>query len=168
MVVETLTSTITSGNHQNDSINRVVELYGSPSITSNWLFLTFTENSPPIYISCRLWQNSARESFPVPRSHPVGQRKLPPCSVDICSRKVLTKMAKCAHCGKTTSFGRNVPKSMHSTRREFKANLQKVRLEENGRRVHKTLCTKCIKALAKLQSLCQTGKSPCKSPTLIG
>ena len=59
-------------------------------------------------------------------------------------------MAKCAHCGKRTRFGRSVPKSMHATRRTFKANLQKVTLWEQGRRIQKVLCAKCIKTLAKV------------------
>ncbi|HCU80369.1 MAG: 50S ribosomal protein L28 [Chloroflexi bacterium] len=59
-------------------------------------------------------------------------------------------MAKCAHCSKRTRFGRNVPKSMHSTRRTFKANLQKVTVWEGGTPVQKVLCAKCIKTLAKI------------------
>jgi|TARA_B100002003_G_scaffold74930_1_gene69924 large subunit ribosomal protein L28 len=39
---------------------------------------------------------------------------------------------------------------MHSTRRTFKANLQKVTLWEQGQRLQKVLCAKCIKTLAKV------------------
>ncbi|HAJ05377.1 MAG TPA: 50S ribosomal protein L28 [Chloroflexi bacterium] len=59
-------------------------------------------------------------------------------------------MAKCAHCGKRTRFGKNVPKSMHATLRTFKPNLQKVTVWENGKAIHKTLCAKCIKTLSKV------------------
>jgi large subunit ribosomal protein L28 len=59
-------------------------------------------------------------------------------------------MAKCAHCGKTTTFGNNRSHSMKATRRKFKANLQRVRVVEDGQLVRKTLCTKCIKTMAKV------------------
>jgi large subunit ribosomal protein L28 len=39
---------------------------------------------------------------------------------------------------------------MKATRRKFKPNLQKVKVMENGRLVKKTLCTKCIKRLARV------------------
>ena len=59
------------------------------------------------------------------------------------------KMAVCAHCNKKTTFGNNRSFSMKATKRTFKPNLQKVTLYENGKKVKKTLCTKCIKTLAK-------------------
>jgi large subunit ribosomal protein L28 len=58
-------------------------------------------------------------------------------------------MAKCAHCGKTTTFGHNVSFSMRATNRPFRPNLQKVTVIEKGRKVQKTLCAKCIRTLAK-------------------
>lgn len=58
-------------------------------------------------------------------------------------------MAKCDRCGKTTTFGHNRSFSLRATRRAFRPNLQKVTLLENGRLVHKTLCTSCIRTLAK-------------------
>ncbi|HET7010504.1 MAG TPA: 50S ribosomal protein L28 [Anaerolineales bacterium] len=58
-------------------------------------------------------------------------------------------MAKCAHCGKTTTFGHNRSFSMRATRRKFEPNLQRVRVLESGRLVQKTLCAKCIKRLAR-------------------
>jgi large subunit ribosomal protein L28 len=60
-----------------------------------------------------------------------------------------TKMAKCAHCGKTTTFGHSVSFSNRATNRPFRPNLQKVTVIENGRKVQKTLCAKCIRTLAK-------------------
>ncbi len=59
------------------------------------------------------------------------------------------EMAKCAHCGKTTTFGHNISFSHRVTNRPFHPNLQKVTVIENGRKVKKTLCTKCIRTLVK-------------------
>lgn len=58
-------------------------------------------------------------------------------------------MARCNHCGKTTSFGHNRSFSQRATRRTFKPNLQKVALLERGRMVRKTLCARCIRTLSK-------------------
>ncbi|MCJ7694970.1 MAG: 50S ribosomal protein L28 [Anaerolineaceae bacterium] len=58
-------------------------------------------------------------------------------------------MAKCSNCGKATVFGHNRSHSLVATRRKFRPNLQKVTLFENGRKVSKVLCTKCIKTLSK-------------------
>jgi len=59
-------------------------------------------------------------------------------------------MAKCNMCGKHTTFGRNRPWSKKATRRDFRPNLQKVTIIEAGKKVHKTLCTRCIRTLAKV------------------
>ena len=56
---------------------------------------------------------------------------------------------KCAHCGKTTTFGHNRSFSQRATNRPFRPNLQKTIVMENGRKVHKVLCAKCIKSLSK-------------------
>ncbi|MCL4528106.1 MAG: 50S ribosomal protein L28 [Chloroflexi bacterium] len=58
-------------------------------------------------------------------------------------------MAKCANCGKTTTFGHNRSFSMRATNRNYKPNLQKVTIMKNGRKVKQVLCAKCIKALGK-------------------
>ncbi len=58
-------------------------------------------------------------------------------------------MAKCSHCGKTTTFGHNRSFSQRATNRKFRPNLQKVSVIENGRKVQKTLCAKCIRTLVK-------------------
>jgi large subunit ribosomal protein L28 len=58
-------------------------------------------------------------------------------------------MAKCANCGKTTTFGHNRSFSMKATRRQFRPNLQHVRVIEGNRLVRKVLCAKCIKRLAR-------------------
>lgn len=58
-------------------------------------------------------------------------------------------MAKCEICGKKTTFGHNRSFSMHATNREFRPNLQKVTLYNDGRKVRKTVCTRCLRTLAK-------------------
>jgi len=58
-------------------------------------------------------------------------------------------MAKCAHCGKTTTFGHSRSFSMRATNRAFRPNLQKVTIIEKGRKVQKLLCAKCIRTLVK-------------------
>lgn len=60
-----------------------------------------------------------------------------------------TDMAKCARCGKTTTFGHSRSFSQRATNRKFKPNLQKTMVMEKGRKVHKVLCTKCIKTMGK-------------------
>lgn len=66
----------------------------------------------------------------------------------IISGKDIT-MAKCEMCGKTTKFGHNRSFSMRATNREFKPNLQRVSVYENGRKVRKVLCTRCIRTMVK-------------------
>jgi large subunit ribosomal protein L28 len=56
---------------------------------------------------------------------------------------------KCDKCGKSTTFGNNRSFSQRATSRTFRPNLQKVSILENGRLVKKTLCTACIRTLAK-------------------
>jgi large subunit ribosomal protein L28 len=58
-------------------------------------------------------------------------------------------MAKCEMCGKKTTFGHSRSFSMRATNRAFKPNLQKVTVYENGRKVKKVLCARCIRTLAK-------------------
>ncbi len=60
-------------------------------------------------------------------------------------------MAKCENCGKKPMFGNSRSFSMRATRREFKPNIQRVRVQgKDGVYVHKNLCAKCIKTLAKV------------------
>ncbi len=58
-------------------------------------------------------------------------------------------MAKCERCGKTPMFGHNRSHSMKATKRQFKPNIQKVKVLENGRLVSRYLCAKCLKTLNK-------------------
>lgn len=59
-------------------------------------------------------------------------------------------MAKCENCGKTPMFGNRRSHSLRATRRQFKPNIQRIRVFEEGQWVRKHLCTKCIKTLGKL------------------
>ena len=58
-------------------------------------------------------------------------------------------MAVCETCGKKTAFGRSVPWSKKKTLRQFKPNLQKISVYEDGRKVSKTMCTRCIRTSVK-------------------
>ncbi len=61
-------------------------------------------------------------------------------------------MAMCDKCGKKPMFGNARSFSMRATRRQFKPNVQRkwVIDEKSGERVRRHLCTKCIKAMAKV------------------
>jgi large subunit ribosomal protein L28 len=58
-------------------------------------------------------------------------------------------MAKCQVCGKGPMSGQNVSFSQRKTKRQFKPNIQRVTFFENGRKVRKYVCTRCIKTAAK-------------------
>ncbi|AOH43916.1 50S ribosomal protein L28 [Anaerolineaceae bacterium oral taxon 439] len=60
-------------------------------------------------------------------------------------------MAKCEICGKTTTFGHNRSFSQRATNRPFYPNLQRVTLFVDGVKVRKTLCTKCIRTMSKIE-----------------
>jgi len=56
-------------------------------------------------------------------------------------------MAKVCHsCGKGPAFGHSRSHSMVATKRRFDPNLQKVRIQENGRPLRAYVCTRCLKA----------------------
>jgi len=58
-------------------------------------------------------------------------------------------MAVCERCGKKPQFGHSRSHSMKATKRQFKPNIQRVKIMEDGRLVSKKLCSKCIKTLSK-------------------
>jgi len=58
-------------------------------------------------------------------------------------------MAKCEICGKSPQFGHNVSHSKRATSRQFKPNIQRVRVEINGQRRRMYLCTRCLRTLNK-------------------
>jgi large subunit ribosomal protein L28 len=58
-------------------------------------------------------------------------------------------MAKCDICGKAPTFGNNVSHSMVRTRRQWKPNIQKVLVYENGVPKRMRLCTRCLRTVHK-------------------
>jgi large subunit ribosomal protein L28 len=58
-------------------------------------------------------------------------------------------MAKCEICGKSPQFGHNVSHSKRATNRQFKPNIQRKRVEINGRMRRIYLCTRCLRTLNK-------------------
>ena len=58
-------------------------------------------------------------------------------------------MAKCEMCGKGPQFGHNVSHSKKATKRKFKPNLQRVRVEMDGRVRRMQVCTRCLRTLNK-------------------
>ena len=53
---------------------------------------------------------------------------------------------KCEICGKGQTSGNTVSHSNRHSRRKWNANIQTVRVEENGTVVKMNVCTKCIKS----------------------
>ena len=59
-------------------------------------------------------------------------------------------MAQCEHCGKIAQVGNNVSHSKHRTKRRFYPNIQRVQVFDGTKMTRKSLCTKCIKTLTKI------------------
>lgn len=59
-------------------------------------------------------------------------------------------MAKCEICGKGPQFGHNVSFSQKKTKRQFRPNIQRATFHENGRKVRKYVCTRCLKSVSKV------------------
>ncbi len=95
-------------------------------------------NDPPVWYNDNPVENS-------PDGGSAGKRQ----SFGIFQKRA-SHMAKCEHCGKTTQFGQNRPWSKKATKRTFKPNLQKVTVYEDGKKIRKTLCTRCIRTLTKV------------------
>ncbi len=58
-------------------------------------------------------------------------------------------MAMCEMCGKHKQSGNNVSHSNLHTKRVFRPNIQKTTLIVNGRKEKRTLCTRCMRTMAK-------------------
>ncbi len=58
-------------------------------------------------------------------------------------------MAICEKCGKKTTFGHNRSFSQRATNRSYLPNLQKVMVVEQGHKVHKVMCARCIRTMVK-------------------
>jgi large subunit ribosomal protein L28 len=59
-------------------------------------------------------------------------------------------MAKCEICGKSPQFGHNVSHSKKATKRQFKPNVQRVRVEIDGQERRMYLCTRCLRTMNKI------------------
>lgn len=57
--------------------------------------------------------------------------------------------AKCDVCGKGLQFGHNVSHSKRATNRTWKPNLQKVRIQRDGRLVRLRVCSRCLRTMRK-------------------
>ncbi len=55
-------------------------------------------------------------------------------------------MAKCEICGKGTVFGHNVSHSLRRTNRAWKANVRKVKIDDNGTIRRAKVCTSCLRS----------------------
>ncbi len=53
---------------------------------------------------------------------------------------------KCEICGKGQVSGNNVSHSVRRTRRKWNANIQSVKVSENGTVSHINVCTHCLKS----------------------
>ncbi len=53
---------------------------------------------------------------------------------------------KCEICGKGQASGNKVSHSMRHTRRKWNANIQTVRINDNGTVRRANVCTRCIKS----------------------
>jgi large subunit ribosomal protein L28 len=58
-------------------------------------------------------------------------------------------MAKCEICGKIPSFGHNVSHSNVRTKRQWKPNIQKVTVYQDGKPKRMKVCTRCLRTLNK-------------------
>lgn len=58
-------------------------------------------------------------------------------------------MAICEMCGKSPQFGHNVSHSKKATKRQFRPNIQRVRVEVGGQVRRMYVCTRCLRTLSK-------------------
>ena len=54
-------------------------------------------------------------------------------------------MAKCEVCGKIGQFGHNVSHSKRATNTRWLPNVQKIRLQVDGRTQRVSICTRCLR-----------------------
>ena len=61
-------------------------------------------------------------------------------------KEVLQMSRKCEICGKGQVSGNNVSHSNRHTRRKWYANIQTIRIEDEGRVRRANVCTRCLRA----------------------
>jgi large subunit ribosomal protein L28 len=59
-------------------------------------------------------------------------------------------MAKCEKCGKSPQFGHNLSHSKKVTKRQFNPNIQRVKVEVDGKLRRMYLCTRCLRTMNKI------------------
>ena len=59
-------------------------------------------------------------------------------------------MAKCEVCGKGPMSGHNVSFSQRKTKRQFRPNIQRTTVFQNGQRIRRYVCTRCLKTMVKV------------------
>ncbi len=55
-------------------------------------------------------------------------------------------MAKCDICGKAVQFGNNVSHSNKKTQKVWRPNIRRVRVIEDGRKIRRYVCTRCMRS----------------------
>ena len=58
-------------------------------------------------------------------------------------------MAKCEMCGKGPQFGHSVSHSKKATKRQFKPNVQRTRVQVDGKLRRMYVCTRCLRTMNK-------------------
>jgi len=58
-------------------------------------------------------------------------------------------MAKCEICGKKPMHGNNVSHSMRHTKRQWKPNIQKTTIYEDGQPKKVKICSRCLRTAIK-------------------
>ncbi len=61
-------------------------------------------------------------------------------------------MAKCAVCGKGVTFGKKYSHSHIRTNRQWKPNVQRVKMNVNGTPQRVYICTRCLRTLKAAQA----------------
>lgn len=61
-------------------------------------------------------------------------------------RRMIGMSKVCVICGKKPSFGNNRSHSMRATPRRWDPNVQKIRIELDGKATRAYVCAKCLKA----------------------
>ncbi|MDP2726415.1 MAG: 50S ribosomal protein L28 [Dehalococcoidia bacterium] len=58
-------------------------------------------------------------------------------------------MARCDICGKGPQYGNNISHSHRKTRRSWLPNIKKATIMVNGERQSASVCTRCLRTIAK-------------------
>ncbi len=67
---------------------------------------------------------------------------------------------KCDNCGKGISWGHRVSHAKNRSNHAFRPNIQKKRIEVDGRKISVKLCANCIKTLKKVKKVKASKEAP--------